>query len=303
MPDSESWKYRDDFPEPEPSPPPGDAPEKPRPDEASRASAGSWVVMMIVFLCVVAGLATLADYAGQWKKELLVRGFVVEGVSSIAPGELLKRVADFKGQNLEALDLSQLKSRIVSYPYVSDAVIQKELNGMVRIRVVERVPVALTDIGGTTMVIDREGFLLSGKPEFIERMGKLMRVSGFTRFKPAGNGLLKMDRREASLLAEFLDAFWASEYASLLIREFHFSDNNQSYCIAAQTPTRFIVGNDGNFKEKLKKFEIFWQKVVSKKGLGSFETVDLRFRDRIFTRDSATPVAPQVNPPVTIRQE
>ncbi len=296
MPDSQNWKYRDDFPEPAPPSLPESNPAEQSPLEAPKGSSGSWVVMLVVFLAVLGALVGLANYAGHWKKEVVVRGFVVEGVSIIPPGELLGRVTPFRGQNLEELDTSQLKSRIISHPYVRDAVIQKELNGIVRIRVVERVPLALTDAAGVMMAIDREGFLLPGKEAFLERTPKLLRVSGLSRLKPAGNGLTQMDRRETALLLQFLDAFRGSEYAPLLIREFHFSDNNQSYCIAAQAPTRFIVGNDGNFKEKLKKFEIFWQKVVSKKGFGSFETVDLRFRDRIFTRDSVSPEVPRVNP-------
>ena len=80
-----------------------------------------------------------------------------------------------------------------------------------------------------------------------------------------------------------------SDYARLLIRELHFEQNNMTYCLAVQAPTRFIVGNDGNFKEKLKKFEIFWQRVISKKGFGSYGTVDLRFRERVFTKDLVSP--------------
>jgi cell division protein FtsQ len=107
------------------------------------------------------------------------------------------------------------------------------------------------------------------------------------------NGLQQLDRRDIELIGQFLVALSESEYARLLIREFHLAGNHQDWCIAVPAPTRFIVGNDGNYKEKLKKFEIFWQKVVSKKGFDSYETVDLRFRDRIFTRDPVSPEVPQ----------
>ncbi len=90
------------------------------------------------------------------------------------------------------------------------------------------------------------------------------------------------------MIVQFLDALSGADYARLLIRELHLAGNNLSWCIAMTAPTRFIVGNDGNFKEKLKKFEIFWQKVVSKKGFGFYDTVDLRFRERVFTTDSVS---------------
>jgi cell division protein FtsQ len=177
----------------------------------------------------------------------------------------------------------------MQFPYVREALISKELNGIVRIKVVERVPTALTVIDGRVMAIDSEGFLLPGKKELTGRVPKLLSVLGVSRLKVAGNGLQQLDLRDVQVLREFLDALSDSAYASLLIRELHLAGNNMAWCVAAQSPTRFIVGNDGNYKEKLKKFEIFWQKVVAKKVSDTYETVDLRYKDRVFTTDVVSP--------------
>lgn len=265
-------------------------------DRAVPVFAGSRKVLAFFILIVLAVLVALANYASKWKKEILVREFVVDGVSIVSGSDLTASLKGYRGKHLQELESEEVKKRIMAFPYVKDAVISKELNGIVRINVIERVPVALTVIGGRIMAIDRDGFLLPGKESFSAWVPKLLEVRGISRMKVAGNGLAQLDQRDLSMLLQFLDALSQSEYATLLIREFRLADNNQTFCIAVQAPTRFIVGNDGNFKEKLKKFEIFWQKVVSKKGFGTFDTVDLRFRDRIFTRDPASPEVPQVNP-------
>lgn len=258
-----------------------------------KASSGRRVLRVLSFLIVLVALVALAFYASQWKKEVVVRDFVIDGASIISERELLSRMAPFQGRNLQKLDVQELKQRILVIPYLRDAEISKELNGIVRVVVFEREPLAVTAIDGQVLVIDREGFLLPRTKGCSERFPNLLQITGITHLRIARNNLRQLDRQDIELIRQFLVALSESEYASLLIREFHLADNGMAWCLALQAPTRFIVGNDGNYKEKLKKFEIFWQKVVSKKGFDAYETVDLRFRDRIFTRDPVYPEVPQ----------
>jgi cell division protein FtsQ len=267
--------------------------EEIRNDVTPPSSGGNRFALLFILLVVLAALAGLVSVASNWKKEVVVRDFVVDGISIIADRELLSRIMVFKGRNLQELDAEELKKRIMVLPYLRDAVISKELNGTVRVRVIEREPVALTVIDGSMTVIDREGFLLPWRPVIAERFPKLLEIAGISHLKTAGNGLQQLDTHDVALILHFLEALSETEYASILIRELHLAGNNMTWYLAVQAPTRFIVGNDGNFKEKLKKFEIFWQKVISKKGFGCYDTVDLRFRDRIFTTDLVSPQVPQ----------
>jgi cell division protein FtsQ len=283
MSDSEYHEYSDVLPEGEES----------RSDVVSPFSGGNWLALLFILLMALAALAGLVSLASHWKKEVVVRDFVVDGASIIADKELLSRIMVFKGRNLQELDAEELKRMIMVIPYLRDAVISKELNGIVRVRVLEREPVARTVLDGRVTVIDREGFLLPWKPVVAERFPKLLEIVGINRLKTARNGLQQLDSRDVALILHFLESLSETEYASMLVRELHLAVNNMTWFIAVQAPSRFIVGNDGNFKEKLKKFEIFWQKVISKKGFGCYDTVDLRFRDRIFTTDLVSPKDPQ----------
>ncbi|TLU87400.1 MAG: FtsQ-type POTRA domain-containing protein [Chlorobium sp.] len=283
MHDSEYQEYSADVPE-----------EELEQDDVVPVSAAShWLALFFIFLLVFAALGGLVKVASEWKKELVVRGFTVDGSSIIEKGEVLLRIAGYKGRNLLELDANNLKKKIEPLSYLREAVISKELNGIVRVRIFEREPVAFTVLDGQKSVIDREGFLLPWKPAVGVRFPKLLEITGINRLKAARNGLRQLDSRDVALILSFLEALSETDYASMLIRELHLEGNNMSWCIAVRAPTRFIVGNDGNFKEKLKKFEIFWQKVVSKKGFGFYDTVDLRFRERIFTRDMVLPEVPQ----------
>ena len=287
MPDSASSEYTDYLTEPVPP----ESPLNPVPGPAARR-----FVLIFITMAVLVALATLVTSATRWKKEVIVRGFVVEGESIIPEREILSLMAGYTGANLQELDTNELKLRIMALPYLRDAVITRELNGIVRVHVTERQPVALAFLGRSTMVIDREGSLLPWRKEVAARFPDLFIIGGINRLTVNGNGLQQLDQRDVALILQFLDALSRTDYASLLIREMHLAANNLSWCIAVQSPTRFIIGNEGNFKEKLKKFEIFWQKVVSKKGVGFYDTVDLRFRERIFT---TVPLSPEEQPGLT----
>ena len=260
------------------------------------AHGGNWKARVFLLFMVLAGLAALANYSSRWKKDVVVRDIVVEGVSSVVAKDFASAMKIYKGRSLEELDPAELKARVMHFAFVRDAVISKELNGIVRIRVLERVPLCLTVMNGAVMAVDTEGFLQPAKKELTGQLPKLLSVSGISRLKAVENGLQQLDSRELEMLRQFLSALSETSYARLLIRELHLEGNNMTSFIAVQAPTRFIVGNEGNFKEKLKKFEIFWQKVVSKKGFGSYESVDLRFTDRIFTKDALLPQTTQNSP-------
>ncbi len=263
-------------------------------DGAPGKHSGGWKLLFVVFVLMTGALGGLAYYAGKWKKEVEVRQILVDGATLVPAADVVNVLKNCKGLNMLDVDTGELRRKVLRFPYVSDAVLQKEMNGVIRVTLLERLPVARTVLYGRAMDIDHDGVLLPENSRIRAYYPKLPLVSGISRIRSMPNGLQRIDSTEAGLVVDFFNALAETEYASLLISEFHYADNNMSYCLTRQSPTRFIVGNDGNFKEKLKKFEIFWQMVVSKKGFDVYEAVDLRFRDRVFTRDIRDTVSVKV---------
>ncbi len=251
--------------------------------------AGSWKALLVILLSVFAGLAGLAYYASHWKKEIVVREVVIEGARVIPRSELVSELNGFVGRNLQDIDVSELRERLLGIPYLRKVSVSRELNGILRVRVAEREPIALTLFMGNRMVIDDEGLLLPETREVTALFPDLIRISGITHASDYGGVVKKLTVRDSTQIRDLIGALRLSEYAGLLINEIHLDAGGMTYCRAKGSPTRFILGSEGNFKEKLKKFEIFWQKVVSKKGLDHFDAVDLRFRDRVFTRGYESP--------------
>lgn len=247
------------------------------------------VTAIIAFLVIV--MAGLSFSASAWKKKVKVTRAVASGNAIVSAGEIEARLKGFNGRLIDEVSDNEIRGALSPIPYIRELTVSRELNGIVRVRVVERRPVAVTLFQGRSMIVDAEGMLLPDNGT-AGRFHRLPPVYGIGSALPYGRGLYRMPRQQWSLLERLLSAFSASEYAGLLLREIHLEPANGSWFAVSGSPVRFIVGNDGDFKEKLKKFEIFWQKVIAKKGLDCYESVDLRFRDRVFAMDPAAVLPP-----------
>lgn len=270
----------------------------PEEEEAPAPSAGGSSFVLVVVVLVLVLIGGLSSLALQWKQNVVVRNFIVEGETLLTEPEILAPLQFAKGQNLQALEPEVVKVQLLAMPYVHDVKVNKEFNGAIRLRLHERKPVALTVHNGNTMVIDSEGFLLPWRSTVVKRYPKLLTVYGSGRYAASYNGLLRLDARDVAVMQEFLSALSKSSYAKLFVRELHLEAGNTSWFTTAQSSSRFILGNDGHINEKLKNFEIFWQKVISKRGYTVYDTVDLRFKNRVFTTPTvAVSTPPEITTP------
>ncbi len=238
-------------------------------------------VMMSFVVMLLAAVGALSWYATQWKRQVTVNRIVVSGTSLIPVAEIEKRLKGFKGKNLDEVLLDDVRHALISEPYIREMQIGKEMNGILRVRIEERRPAAIFADENRNLIIDTEGNLLPD--EQVSQRFRLVPVYGARSVGPVRpGGVRELNAADRTLLFALLDAFSQSAYVRMLVSGIDLARDNGTWFTVAGSPIRFIVGNDGNFKEKLKKFEIFWQKVVAKKGLDCYESVDLRFRERVF---------------------
>ncbi|MBC8523857.1 MAG: FtsQ-type POTRA domain-containing protein [Chlorobium phaeobacteroides] len=255
---------------------------EPEPDAVvgTDRSGPGWKAIALIMLIMLVGLFALGLYAQQWKKSVWVREVVFSGNHLLSGDELKRKTEGLVGKNIGDVDSKALSEELMTLPYVRRADVAEELNGIIRISLKERLPMARLVRGEKVQVIDTEGYILPWRDH--SSVSSLLRVTGLKTSKAEASQLSKARERSFTVLREVIDAVKSTEYARLLVRDIVLSQKNTTYFSVAGSPTRFIVGNDGDYKEKLKKFEIFWQKVVSKKGLDGYATVDLRFAGKVF---------------------
>ncbi|UZJ41406.1 FtsQ-type POTRA domain-containing protein [Prosthecochloris sp. SCSIO W1101] len=254
-----------------------------------------WRFIVPVLLVLVVMLVGLGIYARHWQKSVWVRDIIVSGNRLLDTGELREKATGLLGRDLDDVDDAVLTKRYAELPYIRRAGITKEMNGIVRVTVEERVPMVKVVNGDKVQVIDTEGYILPYR-DLPPSSSRLLQVTGMKTRHVKGTHLKKADEKHFAVLKEMVEALRASEYARLLVRDVCLEGENGAYFSVAGTPTSFIVGNDGDYKEKLKKFEIFWQKVVEKMGLDGYEKVDLRFDKRVFAVESGRGSSQRISP-------
>jgi len=264
------------------------APSSSRPGKLRRIFGATPVIMTVVMLLLFA-VAALSWYATQWKQRVTVSRVVVRGTALLASSTIEKRLKSFSGKSLEEVRINEVRQALASEPWIRSMKISKELNGILRVRIEERRPAALLADEGRRAIIDTEGYLLPDEG-ISGRFRRLVPVYGAGA--PEAGELRRLKASDRRLLAALLEAFRGSTYAGMMVSGIHLDRDNRTWFSVEGSPIRFVVGNDGNFKEKLKKFEIFWQKVVAKKGIDCYESVDFRFRDRAFANVPESEAAP-----------
>ena len=288
----EGFVYDDDL---------GTPPEKP--DEPAGLEDGTdsgtagprWRFIAPVLLVLSTMLLGLGIYAQHWKRSVWVRDVVICGNRLLDAGELREEAEGLLGRDLDDVDDAALTKRYTELPYIRRVGIEKEMNGIVRVTVEERVPMVKVVNGEKVQVIDTEGYILPYR-DLPPSSSRLFQVTGMKTRHDEGTHLEKADEKHFAVLKEMIEALTVSEYARLLIRDVCLEGGSGAYFSVADSPTRFIVGNDGDYKEKLKKFEIFWQKVVEKMGLDGYEKVDLRFDKRVFAVESGRRSSQRISP-------
>ena len=91
---------------------------------------------------------------------LAVDDVVVEGRSRIAPGAILDALGVRRGSPILAVDPAAAKARLEAMPWVRAASVTRLLPNLLRVSLVERVPMALWRRGDRLELVDRDGVVL-----------------------------------------------------------------------------------------------------------------------------------------------
>jgi cell division protein FtsQ len=111
----------------------------------------------VVAVVVLVGLAVAAVWAVYFSSLLAVQGVEVSGTGTLSAHEVRLAAAVPTGEPLARVDLDQVRSRVEALAGVRSADVTREWPDRVRVRVEERVAVAVVEIGGRIRGMDSSG--------------------------------------------------------------------------------------------------------------------------------------------------
>lgn len=92
---------------------------------------------------------------------LTVQDVTLEGRTHTLRRHVAAAVGLRRGDPLFGFDPGAIRSRLVALPWVREATVQRQLPGTVRIRIAERVPLALWQRDGKLMLVDDRGVVIT----------------------------------------------------------------------------------------------------------------------------------------------
>jgi cell division protein FtsQ len=135
-----------------------------------RAAAAATLVLVLVVGCV-------SLYRSS---AFTVRNVEVVGARQTKADAVRKIAAVPRDATLLRLPSSEIHDRLVAYPWVAAATVERRFPDTVRLTITEREPVALVDAGGGLWLADASGFVIAkGPKETTSTMAVVRDVKGF----------------------------------------------------------------------------------------------------------------------------
>jgi cell division protein FtsQ len=111
-------------------------------------------------------LGVVAGFAGALRSPLLdVDRIVVTGAGRTGRESVLEAARIHTGDQLMDLDLGAAGHRVADLPWVLDVTVSRGLDGVVRLAVREREPVAVLAVGDRSVLVDATGRVLGPPPD------------------------------------------------------------------------------------------------------------------------------------------
>ena len=129
-------------------------------------------------------LSTIAVALGRFAVDETRRaGFAVDEVllegRRLAPRAAVTGAVGLKrGDAIFGFDPAKVRERLVAIPWIRDAVVERRLPDTVRIRIIERRPMALWQRNGRLALVDDEGTVITDAPRAVARFRNLLIVVG-----------------------------------------------------------------------------------------------------------------------------
>jgi len=231
-----------------------------------------WIAAALLIL----GAAVFAGL--HQNKTVTIRDVQFKGSHFVTTDELHQQIKIPAGISPDSLNFMDIIRRIENIDYVRHADINIEPSGSLIIQITEREPLALLTNGNSMVYIDRDGIRLPvvlGKPVDVpilygfetQPLSDTLKSNSFISVR---NFLLQMNSRPV---------------ANATISEIGWTQKNGIVAMSAENGVKLIFGKS-NYETRLRNWEAFYGEIVRSKGIKGMQSVDLRFRGQIVTKET-----------------
>jgi cell division septal protein FtsQ len=235
----------------------------------ARSGAITWVGSSVVVL----GLAIAAGI--YWNSVVTVQQVRFEGNHFVSIDEL-SSIDVPTGTSPDSINFVDLENQFETIPYVKRAVMNVEPNGDLLVEITEREPIALLIEENPPAYIDQDGLKL---PVIQEKNVDVPILYGFAT---TNSDTVKSNQFQVT--ADFLTSVKKASVTNATISEVIWSSTEGIIAMTNDQDVKVTFGK-GDFENRIRNWEAFYKEIVKQKGMAAMNSIDLRFKGQIVTRE------------------
>lgn len=208
----------------------------------------------------------------------LVSQIALHGADRLSRGEAMALVGDLRGRNILAISLEDGRQRLMTSPWVEDAIVRRVLPSTLDVVVRERTPMGIARIGRDLYLIDQHGTVIDEfGPSYADL--DLPVIDGLAQ--PARDGPPVVDQGRTTLVARLLADVSAHEQISSRLSQIDVRDVRDAVVLLDGDTVMLRLG-DRDFAARLQDY--LDVATALKDRMSAIDTVDLRFGERMYVR-------------------
>jgi cell division protein FtsQ len=236
------------------------------------------------------GLVTLAAAYAAYRvaavaghaRVLRIDQIVVRGNQRLSSGEVIAVLNGLRGENIVRADLTAWRRRLLSSPWVRDAVLRRLLPSTVEVVVSERAPIGIGRINRGLYLVDDRGVVIDEYgPQYADV--DLPIIDGLIASAGAATAA---DASRAGLAARVIAALWPQPSVARQLSQIDVTDQHNAAVTLSGDPAVIYVGED-RFLQRLQSYLDLSAALRAR--VPDIAYVDLRFDDRIYVRPAGKP--------------
>lgn len=229
---------------------------------------GGWSAIALLML----GLAVLAGF--YFEQSTRISAIEFSGHSFTPEEQMREAFHSPVGMLADSVDYDSIFSSVRELPYVKQVAVRMSFRGTLTVEIDERQPMGML-AGKPTAYFDEDGVVL---PSVLGKWVDVPIVYGFKSLAP-GDTLTGSDFTHVK---EFLIAARDDPFGWESLSEVAWSEQEGVVALSSENGVKLLFGRN-EFGQKVNHWKTFYKDVVSHRGINSFRTVDLRFRNQIVT--------------------
>lgn len=228
-----------------------------------------WSALALLML----GLAVLAGF--YFDQNTRISAVEFTGHTFTEDAELHASIESPVGMLADSVDFNSIFRSVHAMPWVRDLSVRMAFRGVLTVEIDERIPIGLLAGSSKKTFFDEDGIQLqAGLGKHVD----VPLVYGFNASAP-GDTLKGI---EFNQVRDFLIAAKSNPFSWSTISEVAWSDAEGVVALSSENGVKLLFGR-GDFIGKVNHWKEFNSAVISQKGINSFRSIDLRFRNQIVT--------------------